>query len=146
MDHQGRFAPDSSSLTSVETMPSPKTEVRPPPHSYRKLSRRRSSLREHSNLQREHSMNESKLTSETEEETDGSAETDDNVKNSLMIIQNNDNLYHHQDMHASSGHDSGFHGIESRLLRRIDDSDDTDSLGKKIVYILEFQLSKKKKV
>ena len=40
----GRFA-DSSSLTSVETMPSPKTEVRP----YRKLSRRRSSLREREN-------------------------------------------------------------------------------------------------
>ena len=52
MDHQsmavrggsGRFA-DSSSLTSVETMPSPKTEVRP----YRKLSRRRSSLRDREN-------------------------------------------------------------------------------------------------
>ena len=40
----GRFA-DSSSLTSVETMPSPKTEVRP----YRKLSRRRSSLRDREN-------------------------------------------------------------------------------------------------
>ena len=40
----GRFA-DSSSLTSVETMPSPKTEVRP----YLKLSRRRSSLRDREN-------------------------------------------------------------------------------------------------
>ena len=42
-----------------------------------------------------------------------------NSPNSLKIHDNNENC-----------HDSGFHGIESRLLRRIDDSDDTDSLGK----------------
>ena len=44
----------------------------------------------------------------------------ENSPNSLKIHDNNENC-----------HDSGFHGIESRLLRRIDDSDDTDSLGKK---------------
>ena len=54
----------------------------------------------------------------SEDETDGSEDMK-NSPNSLKIHDNNENC-----------HDSGFHGIESRLLRRIDDSDDTDSLGK----------------
>ena len=55
-----------------------------------------------------------------------------NSPNSLKIHDNNENC-----------HDSGFHGIESRLLRRIDDSDDTDSLGKQksmILYALYYYL------
>ena len=50
-----------------------------------------------------------------------------NSPNSLKIHDNNENC-----------HDSGFHGIESRLLRRIDDSDDTDSLGKQKSMILYY--------
>ena len=52
-----------------------------------------------------------------------------NSPNSLKIHDNNENC-----------HDSGFHGIESRLLRRIDDSDDTDSLGKQKSMILYYFL------